>query len=128
VKRGEADGLVIVKLDRPTRSVADWQSLIDGYFGEQLMSVSDMMTELRRAGATYRAIAAELNGGSSRRNRTHRDDSPPVVRQSVTPIAISSRKGLVRRKAYFKDRAGVGRLGDISNDQARIFTVQVRHR
>ena len=45
LRGGRADGLVVVKLDRLTRSVADWQTLIDGYFGErggrQLLSVND---------------------------------------------------------------------------------------
>lgn len=45
LRRGEADGLAVVKLDRLTRSVADWQILIDDYFGErpgkQLFSVAD---------------------------------------------------------------------------------------
>lgn len=45
LKAGKADGLVVVKLDRLTRSVADWQVLIDDYFGErpgkQLLSVND---------------------------------------------------------------------------------------
>src|SRR3954466_4768983 len=30
---GEADGVLIAKLDRLSRSVADWNRLIDGYFG-----------------------------------------------------------------------------------------------
>ena len=54
LKRGEADGLVIVKLDRLTRSVADWQTLIDEFFGEragkQLMSVSDSIDTRTAAG------------------------------------------------------------------------------
>jgi len=54
LRKGEADGLVIVKLDRLTRSVADWQTLIDGYFGEragkQLMSVSDSIDTRTAAG------------------------------------------------------------------------------
>lgn len=41
----QASGMVVVKLDRLTRSVADWQVLIDKYFGEkagkQLFSVAD---------------------------------------------------------------------------------------
>lgn len=45
LKAGKADGLVIAKLDRLTRSVADWQCLIDSYFGEKagklLFSVND---------------------------------------------------------------------------------------
>jgi site-specific DNA recombinase len=42
---GEASGLVVYKLDRLTRSLADWSSLIDRYFGRpggpSLMSVSE---------------------------------------------------------------------------------------
>ena len=53
-KRGEADGLAVVKLDRPTRSVADWQTLIDGWFGEragkQLFSVGDSIDTRTAAG------------------------------------------------------------------------------
>ena len=54
LRRGEADGLAIVKLDRLTRSVADWQTLIDGYFsdraGKQLFSVSDSIDTRTAAG------------------------------------------------------------------------------
>ena len=54
LRDGEADGLVIVKLDRLTRSVADWQELIDGYFGEKagksLCSVSDSIDTRTAAG------------------------------------------------------------------------------
>ena len=43
--RGEADGLLITKLDRLTRSIADWDHLIKRYFGDgrgkKLWSVSD---------------------------------------------------------------------------------------
>ena len=42
---GEADGIVVAKLDRLTRNIADWQSLIDGYFGDragkELFSLGD---------------------------------------------------------------------------------------
>lgn len=54
LRRGEADGLVIVKLDRLTRSVADWQTLIDDHFGEragkQLFSVNDSIDTRTAAG------------------------------------------------------------------------------
>lgn len=54
LKRGAADGLLIAKLDRLTRSVGDWQDLIDGYFGEragkQLMSVADSIDTRTAAG------------------------------------------------------------------------------
>jgi DNA invertase Pin-like site-specific DNA recombinase len=53
LRRGDADGLAICKLDRLTRSVADWQVLIDVYFGErpgkQLFSVADSI-DTRTAG------------------------------------------------------------------------------
>jgi len=54
LRRGAADGLVIAKLDRLTRSVGDWQRLIDGYFGEkagkQLFSVADSIDTRTAAG------------------------------------------------------------------------------
>lgn len=49
----QADGLVVLKLDRLTRNIADWQTLIDEYFGEragkQLYSVSECVNS-RTAG------------------------------------------------------------------------------
>lgn len=54
LRRGEADGLVIAKLDRLTRSVGDWQALIDEFFGEragkQLLSVADSIDTRTAAG------------------------------------------------------------------------------
>jgi DNA invertase Pin-like site-specific DNA recombinase len=54
LRRGEADGLVIAKLDRLTRSVGDWQALIDDYFGDkagkQLFSVADSIDTRTAAG------------------------------------------------------------------------------
>lgn len=51
LEAGEAEGLVILKLDRLTRNVADWNALIDRYFGKDvaLMSVSDQI-DTRTAG------------------------------------------------------------------------------
>lgn len=54
LRSNQADGLVIAKLDRLTRSVADWQTLIEGYFGErggkQLLSVNDSIDTRTAAG------------------------------------------------------------------------------
>ncbi len=54
LRKGKADGIVIAKLDRLTRSVGDWQKLIDGYFGEkpgkQLFSVADAIDTRTAAG------------------------------------------------------------------------------
>lgn len=54
LKAGKAEGLVIVKLDRLTRNVGDWQKLIDDHFGEkaggQLFSVGDSIDTRTAAG------------------------------------------------------------------------------
>ena len=54
IRRGEAAGLVIAKLDRLSRSVVDWNTLIDGFFGEragkQLFSVADSIDTRTAAG------------------------------------------------------------------------------
>jgi DNA invertase Pin-like site-specific DNA recombinase len=52
--RGEADGILIPKLDRLSRSVGDWDYLIKNYFGEkagfQLWSVADAIDTRTAAG------------------------------------------------------------------------------
>ncbi len=52
--RGEADGILISKLDRLSRSVGDWDHLIKHYFGEragfQLWSVADAIDTRTAAG------------------------------------------------------------------------------
>lgn len=53
LKAKKADGVVVTKLDRLSRAVKDWNTLIDGYFGEkagkQLCSVGDQI-DTRTAG------------------------------------------------------------------------------
>jgi len=52
--RGDVAGLVIVKLDRLSRSIIDWNTLIEGYFGpaagRQLFSVADSVDTRTAAG------------------------------------------------------------------------------
>jgi site-specific DNA recombinase len=54
IDRGEADGLLVAKLDRLSRSVADWDKLISRYFGEKagklLWSVADAIDTRSAAG------------------------------------------------------------------------------
>lgn len=54
IRSGKAAGLLIAKLDRLSRSVVDWNTLIDGYFGEragkQLFSVADSIDTRTAAG------------------------------------------------------------------------------
>jgi site-specific DNA recombinase len=54
LSNGTADGLVVCKLDRLTRSVGDWQMLIEDHFsekaGKQLFSVADSIDTRTAAG------------------------------------------------------------------------------
>jgi DNA invertase Pin-like site-specific DNA recombinase len=54
LEAGEADGIVVAKLDRLSRSVRDWNDLIDRYFGDRagrtLMSVADSIDTRTAAG------------------------------------------------------------------------------
>jgi site-specific DNA recombinase len=54
LKRKEADGLLVYRLDRLSRSLRDWSTLIDSYFGEkagkQLFSVTDSVNTKTAAG------------------------------------------------------------------------------
>jgi len=54
LREGKAEGLLIAKLDRLSRSVVDWNHLIDGYFGEKagknLWSVADSIDTTTAAG------------------------------------------------------------------------------
>ena len=54
LRNGEADGIAITKLDRLTRSISDWQALIDDYFSEKagkyLYSVTDSIDTTSAAG------------------------------------------------------------------------------
>jgi site-specific DNA recombinase len=54
LEAGTAGGLVVAKLDRLSRSVRDWNALIDDYFGDRagktLMSVSDSIDTRTAAG------------------------------------------------------------------------------
>jgi DNA invertase Pin-like site-specific DNA recombinase len=54
LKSGEADGVIVAKLDRLSRNVGDWDQLIRGYFGEragfQLWSVGEAIDTRTAAG------------------------------------------------------------------------------
>lgn len=54
LNKGQAEGLLIAKLDRLSRSVVDWNQLIDGYFGEKagknIWSVADSIDTTTAAG------------------------------------------------------------------------------
>jgi site-specific DNA recombinase len=62
LKSGQAEALVVVKLDRLTRSVADLGSLIAGYFTRySLMSVSEQIDTRSAAGRMVLNILASVS-------------------------------------------------------------------
>jgi site-specific DNA recombinase len=65
LRRGEADGIVVAKLDRLTRSVADMASLIDSFFGERagrsLFSVADSIDTRTAAGHMVLSILVSVS-------------------------------------------------------------------
>lgn len=54
LRAGEADGIVVTKLDRLTRNVGDWQKLINEFFGDKagksLYSIGDSIDTTTAAG------------------------------------------------------------------------------
>ena len=71
--RGEADGLVIAKLDRLSRSVGDWDQLIARYFGERagkkLWSVADSIDTRTAAGRlVLNVLMSVAPSGNGRRS------------------------------------------------------------
>lgn len=60
---GEAEGLLVVKLDRLTRSVKDLGSLLDRYFGTRfsLLSVSDQIDTRSAAGRLVLNVLAAVS-------------------------------------------------------------------
>lgn len=86
--------MVVVKLDRLTRSVADWQLLIDDYFGErsgkQLFSVADSIDTRTAAGRLVLNVLLsvaqwerETTGERTREALRHKDSHRRTVRQGA---------------------------------------------
>lgn len=65
LRRGEADGIVVAKLDRLTRSVVDMAALVTDYFGERagksLFSVADAIDTRTAAGRMVLNILASVS-------------------------------------------------------------------
>lgn len=123
LKRGEADGLVIVKLDRLTRSVADWQTLIDGYFGEragkQLMSVSDSIDTRTAAG---RLVLNVLLSVAQWERETTAERTREALRHK---IRNGERVGKVRF-GYDLAADGVGLIENSAEQQAIATMIELR--
>lgn len=123
LRKGEADGLVIVKLDRLTRSVADWQTLIDGFFGEragkQLMSVSDSIDTRTAAG---RLVLNVLLSVAQWERETTAERTREALRHK---IRNGERVGKVRF-GYDLAADGVGLVENSAEQQAIATMVELR--
>ena len=64
LRSGKAQGIVVMKLDRLSRSVADWSHLLDKYFGEKggksLFSVGDAIDTRTAAGRMVLGIMFQM--------------------------------------------------------------------
>lgn len=99
LRAGVAEGLVVAKLDRLSRSVRDWADLIDGYFSEKagfsLLSVEDSV-DTRTAGGrlVLNVLAAvftwEREAGSERTRAVmrHKREKGEVVSRAPRGLKI----------------------------------------
>ena len=124
LKSGQADGLIIAKLDRLSRSVADWDHLIKTYFGEKpgktLLSVADSVDTRTAAG---RLVLNVIMSVSQWERET-------IGERTRDALAFKKRKGeRVGQIPFGKmTRDGVNLLDD-ENEQATIrFIVEQRTR
>ena len=119
LKSGKADGLLIVKLDRLTRSIADWQALIDAYFGErggkQILSVNDSIDTRTAAGRlvlnvliTVAQWEREAIGERTRDALQHKINIRPARRQGSLRLRSCRRWRCARREP--------GRTADYRHD------------
>ena len=111
LRSDEADGLAVVKLDRLTRNVADWQTLIDGYFGEragkQFFSVADSVDTRTAAGRMVLNILLS------------------VAQWEREAIGERTREAL-RHKISRKERVGKVRFGyDLAQDGRQLVVNQL---
>lgn len=116
---GEADGIVVTKLDRLSRSVADWNTLIEGYFGEKagknLFSVGDSIDTRTAAG---RLVLNILMSVAQWEREAIGERTRDVLRHK---IANGERVGRVR---YGYALTADGRLVEDENEQAGISTMK----
>lgn len=118
---GAAGGLVVVKLDRLTRSLKDWVWLQDRYFGEKagkaLMSLSEMIdtsTAMGRAMLAFGIIFAQL-------------ERETTAERTKAALAFKRSRGerISRRIPYGKELADDGKtLRHVEVEQARLRTIR----
>lgn len=123
LRNDTANGLVIAQLDRLTRSVADWQFLIDNFFGEkagrQLFSVHDSIDTRSCGGRLVLNVILSVS-------QWERESASSRTREALRyKIAIGQRCGKLR---YGFDLAVDGKTLIPNADELRAIEVMVRLR
>ncbi len=108
LKAGQADGLLIAKLDRLSRSVKDWNGLIDLYFGEragrQLFSVADSIDTRSAAGRLVLNVLMSVGqwereaiGERTRDALRHKRSKGQRIRPHPLRVSVGRRWRVARR-------------------------------
>jgi site-specific DNA recombinase len=119
---GGASGLVVYKLDRLTRSLADWSSLIDRYFGRpggpSLFSVSDSIDTRTAAGRMVLNIMMTVAQW----------ERETIVERTVGAMAFMRSRGerISGRLPYGSDLAADGRT--LVDNPAELVVLAEAHR
>lgn len=112
ILKGEAEGIVILKLDRLSRSVRDWAHLIEGYFseraGKSLLSVEDSI-DTRTAGG--RLVLHVLAAVSQWEREAIGERTRTVLRHKATkgePVSRAPRGLRIAGKRFEVDMGSEG--------------------
>jgi DNA invertase Pin-like site-specific DNA recombinase len=120
---GKASGLVVAKLDRLSRSVGDWNTLIDGYFGERsgktLMSVADSIDTRTAAGRLVLNVLMPVSQWERETIAERTRDAPQQKRSGANGPAQSP------SAAAWRDD-GVNFVADQSEQEAMAAVRQLR--
>ena len=116
LEAGNAEGLVIAKLDRLTRSLADWQHLIKRYFGAgqaTLLSVADQIDTRTASGACVLNILVSISEWERR----------AIGERVAVSLAYKRKQGIHVGRAPYGSKISAGRLIDDSDEKRNIELV-----
>lgn len=118
LEKGEADGIVIAKLDRLTRSVADMATLIDRYFaekrGKSLFSVADSIDTRTAAGRMVLNILCSVSQW----------EREAIGERTRDALRHKARRGEVYNHAPLGFEAVEGRLVEVAEEMRAVDEVR----
>jgi DNA invertase Pin-like site-specific DNA recombinase len=117
LRDGRAGGLVIAKLDRLTRRLKDWTTLIDEYFGEKIIVRGGRGRGLTRDGYKLHSVNDHVNTATPN-GRLMLNLVFTIAQWERETISERTRNGL-RTKMGMEERVGAVRYGfdlDLTSD------------